>query len=514
MELSGFSSLFELASFVVNRNYVVLYSKHMKIKFITAFILLTVGVMFYAATSSAQLFTLSITSLSPSSGSVGTAVVITGTGFTKTGNSIKFGDSFIKEYNYITSNFSGPQLQFTVPATNYLECWNSVPACATPALMTQPGEYRVYVTNANGTSNSLTFTVTRVVITTTSLPSGQVGTPYSASISASGGSDSYSWRVASGALPPGLSLIQGVCIAIVGPCQAPVEISGTPTTAGTHTFTVEVTSGKEVASRQFTISVETDSEVTAPLVITTTSLPSGKVGTKYSTTISASGGSDSYVWSIISGSLPKGLTLYQPVCITWPCKVSAEISGSPTISGTYTFTVQVVSGKEVASKQWALKIKNAKFYIGGRVMVTANKLKIRATPAGKTIGSQILNAQGTIIGGPITKNGHTWWNIDYDTGADGWSAQNYLAPLATVAGDFTVGDTPFSQTLSVGSTGQEVSTLQSFLKKLGFYQNQITGYFGTITKASVINFQSANALDAVGIVGPKTRALLLQMMGQ
>ncbi len=97
--------------------------------------------------------------------------------------------------------------------------------------------------------------VAPLTITTTSLPSGTVDASYSTTISASGGSGSYSWSLASGILPPGLSLIQGVCIAVVGPCQAPAEISGTPATAGNYTFTILVSDGTSKVSKEFTITV-------------------------------------------------------------------------------------------------------------------------------------------------------------------------------------------------------------------------------------------------------------------
>lgn len=67
-----------------------------------------------------------------------------------------------------------------------------------------------------------------LVITTLSLPSATVGSSYSGTLNASGGIAPYTWTVISGALPPGLSLsTSGV-------------ISGTPTTAGTYNFTVQV----------------------------------------------------------------------------------------------------------------------------------------------------------------------------------------------------------------------------------------------------------------------------------
>ena len=61
-----------------------------------------------------------------------------------------------------------------------------------------------------------------LVILTTTLPSGQVGIPYSATIQASGGKKPYRWEVTAGALPPGMVLSQVDNNAI---------LSGTPTGA-------------------------------------------------------------------------------------------------------------------------------------------------------------------------------------------------------------------------------------------------------------------------------------------
>ncbi|MEK7063840.1 MAG: peptidoglycan-binding protein, partial [Patescibacteria group bacterium] len=63
-------------------------------------------------------------------------------------------------------------------------------------------------------------------------------------------------------------------------------------------------------------------------------------------------------------------------------------------------------------------------------------------------------------------------------------------------------------TLAVGSRGTEVATLQSILKNAGYFHFDITDYFGPLTKAAVIAFQTANGIEPIGIVGPKTRAAL------
>ena len=77
----------------------------------------------------------------------------------------------------------------------------------------------------------------------------------------------------------------------------------------------------------------------APLAITTTSLPNGSVGVTYSATLTASGGTPPYTWSISSGSLPAGLTL----------NPTGGIAGTPTVPGTSTFTVQAKDAATLAA---------------------------------------------------------------------------------------------------------------------------------------------------------------------
>lgn len=67
-----------------------------------------------------------------------------------------------------------------------------------------------------------------LIVTTASLPDATVGTPYNATLTATGGLAPYTWSVISGALPPGLSL------------DSAGNITGTPTAAGTFNFTVQV----------------------------------------------------------------------------------------------------------------------------------------------------------------------------------------------------------------------------------------------------------------------------------
>jgi len=174
--------------------------------------------------------------------------------------------------------------------------------------------------------------VAQLQITTSSLANGTVGQAYSQTLSATGGSGSYTWSVSSGSLPPGLSLN-----ASTG------AVSGTPTTSGTFTFTARVTDGTQTATKSLSIVVSSASTVT----ISTSSLPQGRVGVGYSATLSASGGTAPYSWSMTSGSLAPGLSF----------STSGAITGTPTKQGSFTFTVQVTDSLgATASKTFTLKI--------------------------------------------------------------------------------------------------------------------------------------------------------------
>ena len=174
--------------------------------------------------------------------------------------------------------------------------------------------------------------VAQLVVNTTSLPGGTVGQAYSQTLSASGGTPPYAWSLASGSLPPGLNLAASTGV-----------VSGTPTTAGTYSFTAQVTDGAQTATKALSIAVSPAST----LSITTASLPQGRVLTGYSATLTAAGGTPPYTWSRIAGALPNGLTLSS----------SGTISGTPAKPGSYTFTVRVTDSLgAIASKTFTVKI--------------------------------------------------------------------------------------------------------------------------------------------------------------
>ena len=153
----------------------------------------------------------------------------------------------------------------------------------------------------------------KLLVTTTSLPDGLVGTAYSASLTATGGTPGYTWSQASGgAMPSGVSLgTSGV-------------FNGTPTVPGTfgpYVFEVTDSAGLVASSASMSITVKSST-----LSVSTTSLPQGTLNAAYSFALTASGGAAPFTWAITSGgALPPGLAISS----------GGVISGTPTTAGAF-----------------------------------------------------------------------------------------------------------------------------------------------------------------------------------
>jgi Putative Ig domain len=167
------------------------------------------------------------------------------------------------------------------------------------------------------------------------LADGNVATEDSWFITVTGCSSSQklpSFKVVDGSLPDGTKLFS-----FAGSTGL---IFGTPKTEGMFTFTIQVKDETRATDTEtFSITIQPP----PPLVVTTEILSNGTVGEFYCCgNLFASGGVQPYTWSVVSGALPPGLEL--------PRRENT-ISGTPTTTGTFTFTVQVTDERGTTAEK-------------------------------------------------------------------------------------------------------------------------------------------------------------------
>jgi hypothetical protein len=185
---------------------------------------------------------------------------------------------------------------------------------------TQSGSFPITITASNGVGTDATQAFTLTVSAATSAPTitsatsttFTQGTPGTFTVTATGNPTPTFTKT--GTLPTGVTL------------TAAGVLSGTPTQSGSFPITITASNGVlPIATQAFTLTVPIP-----PLVVTTSSLPSGSVGSPYSQTLVATGGQGATTWSLTSGALPPGISLGA---------TTGVLSGSTTTVGTSSFTV-------------------------------------------------------------------------------------------------------------------------------------------------------------------------------
>jgi hypothetical protein len=184
--------------------------------------------------------------------------------------------------------------------------------------------FTVRATDINACPGSATYTIVIaapacpvITLAPPTLPNGTLAVAYSQTITGSGGTAPYTFGVTVGTLPTGLAL------------TAAGVLSGTPTTAASTSLTIQGTDANScVASVPYTIKI---AAAGCPVItLAPPTLPAGAVGATYSQSISGSGGTAPYSFSVFSGALPTGLTLTS----------AGLLSGTPTTVGTSSPTIR------------------------------------------------------------------------------------------------------------------------------------------------------------------------------
>jgi large repetitive protein len=247
------------------------------------------------------------------------------------------------------------------------------------------------------------------------MPTGTVGQPYSKTFGGTGGCGPalpYQYTILGGKLPPGLSL------------SFSGTISGTPTTAGSFSFWVDLSDQNPPsadwcrpsdAQREFTITVGGGAPAPAPAVplsiVQTALAPKATtLQTPYSFQLTASGGG-SQTWSLVSGSLPAGMQLSS----------GGLISGIPSAAGDFSFAVRVSDGARSATQAYTLSV--------------VEKLTISPVTAPAAEVARPFDLRPAAAGG---RSGYTWTATGLPTGLSVDAASGAISGKPSTPGSYPV----------------------------------------------------------------------------
>jgi len=354
--------------------------------------------------------------------------------------------------------------------------------------------FTVTATNSEGSDDQvLSIAIAGIppVITTTTLADGTFGSAYSETVVATG-EEAPTFAVTAGALPAGLSLD-----ATTG------EISGTPSSLGTFSFTVTATNSEGSDDQALSIAI-----AGIPPVITTTTLADGTFGSAYSETAAATG-EEAPTFAVTAGALPAGLSLDS---------TTGEISGTPTAIGTFSFTVTATNSEGSDDQALSLVIAGIPpvittttlpdgtlgFAYSQVVQSTGYEAPTFAVTAGALPAGLSLNAVTGEISGTPTSDGSFAFTVTA-TNSEGTDDQALtidvieIAPTLTTAAlsAGTVG-VPYSAALAVPGGSPATFAVTSGTLPAGLTLNPATGVIsGTPTFVGVASF-TVSATNGAG----------------
>ncbi|WP_258080614.1 putative Ig domain-containing protein, partial [Xanthomonas arboricola] len=300
---------------------------------------------------------------------------------------------------------------------------------------------------------TLTIAAPVVVIAPTTLPAATRGTAYSQTLSASGGTAPYTYALASGTLPAGITLASNG------------TLSGTATVEGSFNVTVTATDANTfTATQAYALTVAGPN-----LALPASTLPAGTAGQAYSAAITpATGGTAPYRYALTAGALPNGVIVDA---------ATGRLSGTPTLSGTFNFTLTATdstpSPSVQASQNYSVTIAAATLVLAQPTLPPAvrgsayNQVLTASggvAPYRYSIGSGTLPAgltlasDGTLSGTPTTQGTSSFTIAVADAGnASATQAYSFTvsdaAPVAVADVAATMSDAAVTVAVTANDTG-------------------------------------------------------------
>jgi hypothetical protein len=393
----------------------------------------------------------------------------------------------------------------------------------------------VRATEANACANTIAYTLVinaaacpaiEVGGLAFQLPPGSVGVAYPPTMIPVTPADNYTFALAGGQLPAGMTFNTGTGV-----------LSGTPTAAFEGTLFITATNGAGCVGGANLVL-----QICPTITISPNTLTAGTVGTPYNQTFTSNPPADQTFggWEVIlpgTGPLPPGLALSQQGALT----------GTPTQAGTFPFTIEVLIGGQCRQqKQYTLVING-----GGCPTITVSPTNPTLTagtmgtaytqtftqsggsgaitwsnPGGGLLGGLTLNtATGELSGTPTAQGIFTFTMRATDanqcTGERTYTLTINAMPCPTITvspsgSTLTAGTvgTAYSQTFTQsGGAGTITWSVSSGTLPGGLTLNTSTGVLSGTPTTAVISTFTIRATDANQCTGQRQYSLTINAAG-
>ena len=172
----------------------------------------------------------------------------------------------------------------------------------------------------------------------------------------------------------------------------------------------------------------------------------------------------------------------------------------------YGLTVDGIPGTQTISKLTSVYLQS------GASTASGVNLSVETVRSAQTMLKALGYYYGDITGniGTKTETAIRSFQSKYGLTVDGIPGTQTMAKLSEL---YSGTSTLSGSSLQLGATGSAVSALQENLSALGYYNGDVTGHYGTLTKAAVLAFQKAKGLTADGIAGTRTLSAIDYAMG-